>query len=950
MMVRNSPTRSAFAGLLVTALLAGCSSDKTGPDSNAPAVIESVAALPLAGTAGQPLNDSVRVRVSDSRGNAASGITVAWGVTSGGGTTSPSNSSTGPDGVARTRWTLGTGAGANTLTATVQGLSPLTLTATGQPGSPATGAVSGGDDQTATVGAVLADSLAVLVRDAHGNGVAGVPVSWTVAQDAGSVQPAASNTDQGGVARASWTLGTTAGELTATATPHGTAPVAFTATALPGPVTQIEVDPPAAELFLGGTLQLEASARDQHGNSHANATIVWSSSDASKASVSTTGLVTAHQEGTVTITAAHGTLSASAEVEVVGATPLVVTTSTLDVARLARPHDVQLEADGGIPPYAWQVVSGQLPAGLSLSSAGRITGTATSLGVSTFRVSVGDSRGSQQSANLSLQVCEAALDLNVGESVVWPFPHGCGVLLAERTGAVYRVGVMARNYGTNGAVSGNVAGGILVDRRASSSAGGPLLAPMAGAAEARPRHEDLAFDAETRRLMAATEALHVRLREEEMRRFGRGSPAPLGPHDPQLALAGASSTPDTARTFWIHNPAGGSRIEINARLRAVGEHIIYYEQAGMTGSDVATGAEVQAVIDYYDTHGKPIIDSVFGGLGPPGTTSTFAGAARLAADIDGNGKVVLLQISATNMISEAAAYVTSCDRYPRFENYGSGPYYCTGSNEAEIMYMLRPNSAFYLGTAVHEAKHISSHGYAVFAGRGFQPSWIEEGTAEIAKELSSRRASGHDFSERVALAQIYLGGSVNANTYGMAVVHARARAFLGAAPLNSVIGNPNPNPNNSTFYGSSWLFHRYLADQHANGDVTGFFRALNVTGTGPARLEAVTGRTLAQLLSDFMVALVLEGEPDAWAASTVRFTSYDYAGISSPFVIWTWPNFLHTGGFATGSTQLSTVYGSTNFFQLSSPGGIVQRLDLMRLDSEPLSASHDVALTIVRVR
>jgi hypothetical protein len=765
MMVRQSPSRPVLAALIVTALLAGCS-EKTAPEAPQPAAIGTAASLPVNGVAGESLADSVRVRVTDSRGRPVSGVSVAFAVQGGGGAAAPGTSLTDGDGVARTRWTLGTSAGANVLAATVAGLSPLYLAVTGEP----------------------------------------------------------------------------------------------------GPVTQIVVDPPTAELYVGATLQLDANARDQHANRVTAAAIAWSSSDDARATVSASGLLTAHAAGEVMVTAAHGTVSGAAVIEV------------------------------------------------------------------------------------SSDACEAALDLEVGEHVIVPFPSACSVLLSERPGAVYRVGVMARKYDTNGAVSASVAGGILVDRRALSSSGGSLPGAVAGAPDLRLRHEDLSFDAGTRRLMQATEALHMRLREEEIRRFGRGLPPPLGPHDAQLALAAASATLDTARTFWINNPAGGARLQINARLRAVGEHIIYYEQAGMTGSDAATEAEVQAAIAYYDTHGKPLIDSVFGGLGPPGTTSTFAGTARLAADLDGNGKAVLLQISAANMIDEAAAYVTSCDRYPRLENYASGPYYCSGSNEAEIMYMLRPNSDFFLGTVVHEAKHISSLGYAVLAGRGFQPSWIEEGTAEIAKELSSRRASGHDYAERLALAHVYPGGQLTAEGYGMAVVHARSRAFLAASPLNSVIGNPNPNTRNSTYYGASWLFHRFLADQYANGDVTGFFRALNVTGTGPARLEAVTGRTFPTLLAEFMVALVLEGEPAAWAASPVRFTSYDYAEITAPFVTWTWPYFVHTGSFATGATQLSTVYGSTSFFQLSSPGGLVQRLELARLDSEPLVASNDVVLTIVRVR
>ena len=51
-----------------------------------------------------------------------------------------------------------------------------------------------------------------------------------------------------------------------------------------------------------------------------------------------------------------------------------------------------LAATGGVTPYSWAVVSGSLPAGLSLnSSTGEISGTPTAYGTSNFTVEVTDS-------------------------------------------------------------------------------------------------------------------------------------------------------------------------------------------------------------------------------------------------------------------------------------------------------------------------------------------------------------------------------------------------------------------------------------------------------------------------------------------------------------------------------------------------------------------------------
>src|SRR3989475_11964674 len=85
------------------------------------------------------------VQVSDSYGDHVPGVTVTFAATAGGGTVSGGATQTDANGVATVgRWTLGPGAGENTLTATVAGSgitgNPVTFTATAvQPSGPASG-------------------------------------------------------------------------------------------------------------------------------------------------------------------------------------------------------------------------------------------------------------------------------------------------------------------------------------------------------------------------------------------------------------------------------------------------------------------------------------------------------------------------------------------------------------------------------------------------------------------------------------------------------------------------------------------------------------------------------------------------------------------------------------------------------------------------------------------
>ncbi len=77
----------------------------------------------------------------------------------------------------------------------------------GSNGTPAAIAISSGDNQVGMPGTPLAAPIAVRVTNAQGNPVAGKPVDFTVTRGAGTVASATVTTDNNGVARTAWTLG-----------------------------------------------------------------------------------------------------------------------------------------------------------------------------------------------------------------------------------------------------------------------------------------------------------------------------------------------------------------------------------------------------------------------------------------------------------------------------------------------------------------------------------------------------------------------------------------------------------------------------------------------------------------------------------------------------------------------------------------------------------------------
>lgn len=88
--------------------------------------------------------------------------------------------------------------------------------------------------------------------------------------------------------------------------------------------------------------------------------------------------------------------------------PIAITTSSLPGGTVGSAYSATLTASGGTPPYSWSVVSGQLPAGLTLSNSGVISGTPSASGSFFFTPQVKDSASSPQAATQSESITVAA--------------------------------------------------------------------------------------------------------------------------------------------------------------------------------------------------------------------------------------------------------------------------------------------------------------------------------------------------------------------------------------------------------------------------------------------------------------------------------------------------------------------------------------------------------------
>jgi len=194
-------------------------------------------------TAGTPVAIAPTARVVDQFGNSVAGVNVTFAVTGGGGSVAPTSAiATDTAGKAAvTSWTLGPSAGTNndSLGASAPGLPSALFLASGLSGAAKNLVYVTGTPQTDTIGANLA-AYTVRVTDSLGNGVQGVPVTWSVTLGGGSITPS-SITDVSGFASATRVLGTSVGADSATASVGGLigSPQRFGATALHGNPAQI---------------------------------------------------------------------------------------------------------------------------------------------------------------------------------------------------------------------------------------------------------------------------------------------------------------------------------------------------------------------------------------------------------------------------------------------------------------------------------------------------------------------------------------------------------------------------------------------------------------------------------------------------------------------------------------------------------------------------------------
>lgn len=164
---------------------------------------------------------------------------------------------------------------------------------------------------------------------------------------------------------------------------------------------------------------------------------------------------------------------------------LMITTVALPQATAGTPYSFSLAASLGTPPYTFSIVGGALPSGLTMNSAGLITGTTLALGTTPITFRVTDSTSAYSNKLLSLTVI-SGLTLKTGidytDSTAYDYlgyvDKGNVVSIMPRTNLSFYVvatGVIATNPASLGII---VSGGFTVGTVTIS--GGVAKIPLTG--------------------------------------------------------------------------------------------------------------------------------------------------------------------------------------------------------------------------------------------------------------------------------------------------------------------------------------------------------------------------------------------------------------------------------------------------------------------------------------
>jgi hypothetical protein len=327
-----------------------------------------------------------------------------------------------------------------------------------------------------------------------------------------------------------------------------------------------------------------------------------------------------------------------------------------------------------------------------------------------------------------------------------------------------------------------------------------------------------------------------------------------------------ASIPVAGQTMTLY--AGGSctaSTAVTGIVRHVGQHAIWVEDTTNPAGGL-TVEELTALDNTYSTHTLPTITQNFGDF----------------ADVDENGRIIVLITRAVNAMQGVLGYVFGGDLFSRST--------CPHSNQAEIFYGIAPDPNGAAGTPfpksrilelypsliAHEATHVLQ--FTNLRANKFR--WEFEGGATLAEQLVGNRVYGHDQNSNLGYAawdvgEVWYYDWVSDLAYYWGYQGASTKVPLAPEQCSWVgtlsEGNSGPCSAGRAVYGVPAMLYRFTLDLHGSGYPGGsaaLMRAL--TGSVAVGINAIvneTGMSSEVLLGSFYAGLWADGRIGDWFTS-----------------------------------------------------------------------------------
>jgi hypothetical protein len=310
-----------------------------------------------------------------------------------------------------------------------------------------------------------------------------------------------------------------------------------------------------------------------------------------------------------------------------------------------------------------------------------------------------------------------------------------------------------------------------------------------------------------------------------------------------------------------------------------------------------TDSEYQQFADEFDRVAWPVVTTNFG----------------TPSDVDENGRVLMLFTSAVNELTPRGAnyivggFFYGRDLFPKKANDKAGA--CASSNVRELFYLLAPDpsgsingnvrSKAYVrgstfGTLAHEFEHLvnASRRLYVNGANDFEVTWLDEGLAHIAEELSFYQASGLTPRRNIATTTAFFPGAQTRDALDRYQAPNLGRLYEyyedpdGNSPIQ---GTPAQPDDDLATRGAAWQFLRYAADQKGGNERDIWFNLANSKTTGIANVTAVFGGDPLAIFQNWGVAIYTDdavpGVAPAYTHPSWNFRQILSNGITFPLEV-----------------------------------------------------------------